>query len=226
MGVFTGKRKIQNAQVQGSRSKFTPGTYFSTLSKGVYVESKNDNGTYFGVETTVVHVISGFSAEDNAPYAASLRRGQPGNWVFNIDLKPTYQYLADGNIKNVAQAIIDTHGFEEACGEDFETFVTIYEAYEEDNPLPEGFCRENGILDSDGNPDTVADPFAWVSDRLIEEGGERFVGLPLKVVATDKRNKKDPNANLFTACTLSGVSAEEMVEYFGANPSILEAPAA
>lgn len=219
MPAFTGKRSVKNATAQGSQDKYTPGAYYAVITKGVYVVSTQyDGATYFGVETAVMHVIQSNTAEQNAPYPASPRVGQSASWVFNLNQR--HQYLADGNIKNIAESIIDTVGFEAACGESFEVFNYIWEAYEEENSLPEAFCLENGIVDPEGNAATDPDPFSWVCDRLIEEGGEMFAGLPIRVQARDARKKGAAAANLFTACILSPVSQDEMEEFFGATAAV------
>lgn len=205
-GPFSGRKtKIADAQEQGGRDKFQPGTYVAKITRGVYVESKNVNGAeYFGVETLVTETVSGKSAEENRPYQRSQRSGEAASWVFNLNPpNANHQYLADGNVKNLVNAIMHTDGFDDCLTEEEDEILGILmEAYEGGKDLTDA---EMKACDVD---DPSPDPFAYVANLLVEDGGEKFAGLGLRVVARDARDRKKVDARPFVACTCYAIEAE------------------
>lgn len=199
-GPFTGRRKISGASESGARDKYTPGTYYSRVVKGVFKESEQVQGAeYFGIETAVVYVVTAYSADENAPYDASRKAGANASWTWNLNPpNRAFQYLADGNVKNLCKALSETEGFVECLSED--------EASKLDD-----------LMEAFNNGDENSDPYGFIGNLLVSEGGEKFAGLPIKIVARDGRSKnnKNTNANLFCACTVYPVDADELAEFYG-----------
>lgn len=211
MPVFSKRNsQIKTATSTGSNDKFAPGTYIVEIDRGVYVVSASHEGaTYFGIETTVKRVLLGNTKEENDPYPPSQRENQAASWVFNITPNKRNQYLADANVKNIAEAIIDAEGFEAALGDRLDEFTTIFEAFDRNNSLDPSFCEAHGLVDDEG-PIVEPAPYAWVADRLIEEGGDYFHGLLIHVKARDARSKKNPGARPFVACDCRGATQADL----------------
>ena len=194
-----GKRTIRDAQETSGRDKLQPGTYYVLTTRGVFVSSKNIEGAeYFGVETVVKRTIVSFSAEENAPYARSQRVGETGSWTFNLNPSNSkFAYLPAGNVKNLTRALMDTHGFYEALAghtQYRDEVIALYTKYTQG--------------------DETADPFSYVANMLAHEGGEMLTGLPLRIVAVDGRNKKNPGAHLFPKCVCYAVDEDEYRTYY------------
>lgn len=198
-GPFSGRKtRIADATPTGGRDKFAPGTYVVRITRGVYTESKNVSGAeYFGIETIVIDTISGKTSEENRPYERSQKPGEAASWVFNLNPpNRNHQYLADGNVKNLAEAIMKTDGFGEALTDDEDEILGfLVEAHETGRSLTEAEMDKAEVDDPD------PDPFAYVANMLVDEGGEKFVGLNIRVVARDARNRKNADARPFVACT-------------------------
>lgn len=212
-GPFSGRKtSIADAQEQGGRDKYQPGSYYSRVTRGVYKESDQVAGAeYFGVETIVVVTTAANSSEENRPYERSQRANEAASWVFNLNPpNRSHQYLADGNVKNLAQALMDTMGFAERLTEEEDACLgMLLDAYEEGRKLT---SEEMEQAETDSNK---PDPWAYVSNLLVADEGERFAGLPLRIVARDARNKKNTDARPFVACNCYGVDEDELEEHFG-----------
>lgn len=222
-GPFTGRRGTANADENGGRApKFTPGDYYVVVQKGVYRESQRVNDAiYFGIETRVVKVLNGFSREENHPYAASRTPGSAASWVFNINRPSHLMYLPLGNMKNLANALMNTHGFvgrlrgdPDEPDSELADLIMLNELSEEGGELPEADKQRLGL--------EQPDPYDYVLNILVSEGGERLAGLPLRVEARDARDPQKANANLFCACTLTPVTEEEFVAHFGKHAKTAE----
>lgn len=212
-GPFAGRKtRIVDAEEQGGRDKYQPGSYYARIVKGVFRESAQVSGAeYFGVETVVVQTIAGKTSEENRPYQRSQRPGDAASWVFNLNPpQKSHQYLADGNVKNLIKAIMETEGFGECLDEtEDEVLGFLLEAMEADRKLTPDEMEKAGVKDS------TPDPFAYVADLLVGDGGEKFAGLPIRIVARDARNRKNVDARPFVACSVYPVDAEELAEHFG-----------
>lgn len=207
-GPFTGRGKRITGNEQGGKlPKFTPGMYFVRVTKGVYRESDQGFGTFAGIETHIVKVAQSFTGEENAPYGATHLAGQGASWVFNLHVgNKQREHLALGNLNNIAKAIQDTEGFlkclDDTEAEEYDRLLTAAEGGED------------------------VDPSAYLMDLLVSSGGEKFAGLPLRVVCRDGRGKNAQH--LFAVCHCYPVSAREVAEHFGGDTdtSIADAAAA
>lgn len=210
-GPFTGKTGTRHADESGGRgSKFTPGDYYVLIHKGVYKPSQRVSGNvYFGVETRVVSVISGFSKEENAPYGATRPPGSGASWTFNIKQPEHLMYLPLGNMRNLASALMNTWLFPSKVSEaELDDLVTLNKLATEGGALGESDQKRLGLEEPD--------PYDYVNNLLVGGGGERLTGLPLRIEARDGRDPQKANANLFCVCRCFPVSQEEFESHFGA----------
>lgn len=216
-GPFTGKTGTKDADESGGRGiKFTPGDYYVLTSKGVYKPSQRVSGAiYFGVETRVVKVISAFTKEENAPYGATRPQGASASWTFNIKQQDHLMYLPLGNMRNLANALMNTWLFpSKLTQQEIEDLVAVNALATEGGELPAELKTRTGLV--------AADPYDMVNNLLVGGGGERLTGLPLRIEARDGRDPQKANANLFCACRCFAVTREE----FEANYSEAVASAA
>ncbi len=194
-GPFTGRgEKITGKQQGGRPPKFTPGEYYVRVRKGVHTKSQRGHGSYGGIECTVVKAVTSYTREENAPYGPSIRVGQTAGWVFPLHIgNDTKEYLAQGNLNNIAEALMATEGFEDCL-------------------TPAQREQLKGLILAEQSGDESADPSGAVVNLMVMNGGETFGGLPVRIKARDARGQG--SQWLFCACDVHPVSAEELAEHY------------
>lgn len=198
-GPFTGRgRRYSGKQVGAKTPDRTPGGYWARITKGVApFKSKQGHGDYAGVELVVVKHEHYYTAEENAPHGQSLAVGLAIGWIFNLHIGKTWEEIADGNLNNIAESVMETVGFAELLSE------------EEAEKL-------DGLIEASEGGDQDADPSGYVLDLLTADGGEKFAGLPIYVRAFNCPNKGNRK---YCACELSPVTAEELAEHYSTSES-------
>ena len=157
----------------------------------------------------MVKVISAFTKEENAPYGATRPEGSSASWTFNIKQPEHLMYLPLGNMRNLANSLMNTWGFPQKLEpEELTDLVMLNEYATEGNDLSPAEQQRLGLAEPD--------PYDYVNNLLVGGGGERLTGLPLRIEARDGRDPQKANANLFCACRCFPVSQEEFESNFGA----------
>jgi len=178
MGFFTeqkGEHALNNADSNAGRPlDYTPGTYYVQFDRGIAVDGSTkqpaERWFLYGFEGTVLETVHSYTAAENEVFEGSRKPGQRVAHKWDRNMK--WQNISARNARNLAEAIIRSHGFEAAMRSRpgyWEVFSELWELYE--------------------NGDSTANPFGVVAD-LVSDDPELFAGLVLKVV-TDELPGKD-----------------------------------
>lgn len=177
MSVFSNKRITGKGPAPRRPVKFSPGSYLVRVVKGVHVESQMGHGTFAGIECKILAVETKLSAEQNAPHDATRNPGTRAAWTFKMHTG-ALEDVSLQNLANIAEALIETHGFDDCLTADEQADLM-------------------GLLESAESGDEDADPVGYVLDLMMTDGGEKFSGLPLRIEAEGKISKA---GNLFPVC--------------------------
>jgi hypothetical protein len=172
--VFTGNRRIGDAQDLGNPNYWTPGKYRARLHRVVYRPSTNPrtpNAEFFIIECSVLDVLTDHNDDEDIvdEYGKSKKDGELVSHVIDLNKLPD---LAAANVKNFASALLATEGLEDKLSED--------DALELETQIE---AREEG--------DEDADPYGLVAEISCDGDGQTFTGLEFIVNAVASRTSKD-----------------------------------